>query len=194
MTQSFLVDAEDSVLVAIDVQDHFLQKLSSELRRQLLTRIQWLLRVAQWLQIPIVATAEDIDVLGSISGELAPFLPAETTIHNKMVFGLAEDLVILSTIEATGRKTAVLVGLETDVCVAHSALGLMARDYRVAVIADATRSAGEGHATGLERIRGAGGLILSVKSLFYEWLPTVSRVQQFEAANRDLQPPTGLVL
>ena len=54
----------------------------------------------------------------------------------------------------SGRKTAVLVGLETDVCVAHSALGLLGHGYQVAVVADATGSPGTAHGFGLERAAG----------------------------------------
>lgn len=43
---------------------------------------------------------------------------------------------ILAAIEATGASTAVLVGLETDVCVAHSALGLKEFGKRVVAVHD----------------------------------------------------------
>jgi len=96
-----------------------------------------------------------------------------------VVGGLAEDHEIISAVKAMGRKTAVLVGLETDVCIAHSAIGLIQRGYQVAVVADATASSDTGHAIGLERMRRAGVLVLSVKSLYYEWTRTVDRDKEF---------------
>jgi nicotinamidase-related amidase len=174
-----LVDVQDSILVAIDVQAAFLEKLSPEERRPLLDRICWLIRVARCLNVPIVATAEDIAELGSITPQVTHALPPRTPIHDKEIYGLAADPAILGAIECTGRKTAILVGLETDVCVAHSTIGLRQRGYKIAVIADATASPGAAHTLGLERIRGAGGLVLSTKGLFYEWLRTVERTKQF---------------
>jgi nicotinamidase-related amidase len=176
---STLVDVEDSVLVVIDVQAAFLEKLPPGERRPLLDRICWLIRVARCLEVPVVVTAEDISDLGTIDPEIARALPPGTPIHDKRVYGLAADPTILSDVERTGRRTAILVGLETDVCVAHSALGLGQRGYQVVVLADATASPGAAHVFGLARVRGAGALVLCTKSLFYEWLRTVERTRQF---------------
>ena len=79
----------------------------------------------------------------------------------------------------TGRTTAILVGFETDVCVAQSAIGLLGQGYRVVVVADATGSPGTGHGFGLERMRGAGVLLSSVKGVYYEWVRTVQRDRAF---------------
>jgi hypothetical protein len=79
--------------------------------------------------------------------------------------------------------------------VAHSALGLLARGYQVAVVADATGSPGMAHGLGLDRAAGAGALVTSVKSLFYEWIRTVERARQFRAASaRTLPIPDGVKL
>ncbi|MDH3692131.1 MAG: isochorismatase family protein [Gammaproteobacteria bacterium] len=194
MTPYPLIEVEDSVLIVIDVQEYFLKKFPPELRGPLRSRIRWLIGVANWLQIPIVVTAEDMDRLGSVDPEVAVMLPPKSSVHNKMTFGLPDDALILGEVARTGRKTAVLIGLETDVCVAHSAVGLVERDYRVVVIADATGSPGDAHTYGLERIRGAGGLILSVKGLLYEWLRTVDQSQRFRAECKELGVPDGTVL
>jgi nicotinamidase-related amidase len=112
-----------------------------------------------------------------------------------MVFGLAADPGITADIEATGRKTAVLVGLETDVCVTHSALGLLERGYRVVVLADATGSPGTAHNFGLQRMRAAGVILSSVKSIFYEWIRTVPAAQALEEeAGGEIEPPMGIIL
>ena len=60
---------------------------------------------------------------------------------------------ILEAVQNTNCKTAVLIGYETDVCITHSALGLLELGYQVAVVADATGSPGEAHQIGLSRIR-----------------------------------------
>ena len=176
-----LIDVQDSILVVIDVQTAFLEHLPLADRQPLLDRVCWLIRVAACLDVPLIVTAEDIAALGNIDPQVAQALPPGTPIYDKMVYGLAADPAILSAVEQTGRKTAILVGLETDVCVAHSAIGLQQCDFRVTIIADATASPGTGHAFGLERIQGAGALVLSTKSLFYEWLRTVERTNRFWA-------------
>ncbi len=173
MPRSSLIDADDSILVVIDVQASFLDKLPPDDARALNQRICWLVGVARWLHVPLVVTAEDIPSMGGVDQQLGRALPEGITIHNKLVFGLAADPAILGALEQTGRRTAILVGLETDVCVAQSALGLLGQGYQVAAVADATGSPGTAHAFGIERMRDAGVTIISVKGLFYEWVRTV---------------------
>lgn len=92
-----------------------------------------------------------------------------------MSFGLAAQKDIMKAIRRTGRQTAVLAGLETDVCIAHSAIGLLKLGYQVVVAPETTGSPGPAHEIGLERIRNAGGIILPLKSLYYEWVRTVKK-------------------
>ena len=181
MAHGRLIDPADSLLIAIDVQDAFLAKLAPEARQPLLDRARWLVGTARWCGIPVVATAEDIPALGGVCAAVADLLPPGATVHNKLVFGLADDPAILAAVAATGRRTAVLIGLETDVCIAHSALGLLDRGYRVAVAADATGSPGAAHAAGLDRLRDAGATLVSTKGLYYEWLRTVERANRCRA-------------
>jgi nicotinamidase-related amidase len=193
--QQALIDVDDSILIVIDVQSTFLAKLPPTESQVLNNRICWLLGVARWLGVPLVITAEDIPSEGSVDPQIARALPAETPVHNKLVFDLAADAAIMAAVEQTGRRTAVLVGLETDVCVAQSALGLLARGYQVAVVADATGAAGTAHGFGVERVRAAGALVTNVKSLFYEWLRTVERANEFQAECRQsLGAPAGVQL
>jgi nicotinamidase-related amidase len=176
-----LIDVDDSILVVIDVQARFLVKLPPDESRALNQRICWLIGVARWLRVPLVVTAEDIPDMGGVDPQIARALPEDTQVHNKLIFGLAGDPAILGALEQTGRRTAILVGLETDVCVAQSALGLLEQGYRVAAVADATGAPGTAHVFGLERMRDAGVIISSVKGLFYEWVRTVERAQRFHA-------------
>jgi nicotinamidase-related amidase len=113
---------------------------------------------------------------------------------DKSVFGLAEDEEILKTVVETGRRTAILVGLETDVCVAHSALGLLRRGFDVVVVADGTGSPALGHQIGLERVRRAGGLISSVKAVYYEWVRTVAGDRAFFDRGPEIDVPDSLTL
>jgi len=177
-----LTDVEDSVLVVVDVQRAFLDKLAPEEQAPLVNRISWIVRIAATLGVPIVVTAEDIVELGTTVSEVADGFPDGTEQHNKMIFGLAGDPVIVSAFEQHERQTAVIVGLETDVCVMQSALGLQQRGFRVVVLSDATASPGPCHAAGIARLRDAGVVISTVKGTFYEW------VRSLDFADRHLDP------
>ena len=190
-----LIDVDDSMLLVIDVQDHFLGKFSETDQATLKNRIGWVVAVAARLQVPVVAMAEDIPQLGSVSHSIAEKFPPGTPVFNKMIFGLAANSEIMAAVKDTGRSTAILVGLETDVCVAHSALGLMQQGYRVAVVSDATASPGNAHETGLVRMQRAGAVITGVKSLFYEWVRTVERCDTFmQEFEKEIGMPQGIVM
>ena len=192
MNPSSLIDVNDSLLLAIDIQSHFVKKESENEPNLLLQRMCWVIKVANWFGVPLIVTAEDIPHTGNVADEITEVLPLGTKIYNKMTFGLAAQPDILKAVQHTQRKTAVLIGYETDVCVAHSALGLLDLEYRVVVVADATGSPGDAHQIGIERISHAGGVILSAKSLYYEWVRTVERALEFEASG--IETPEGIRL
>ena len=168
-----LTDRDDSILIVVDVQRPFVDKLDEGIAGPLLNRIRWTIEMAVRLKIPVVVTAEDIESVGTTIPFIAKVLPEGTTEHDKMTFGLCGDPVILGEVESTGRGTAVLVGFETDVCVMQSALGLLQHGFRVVVLADATGSPGECHQAGISRMRDAGAVISTVKGTFYEWVRTL---------------------
>jgi nicotinamidase-related amidase len=192
MANSSLLDVTDCLLIVIDVQPSFVRKENKAENNILLGRICWVIQMANWLNVPLVVTAEDIPNTGNICEEVAQLLPQGIQIFNKMTFSLAAQNDILQAVRQTRRKSAVLIGYETDVCVAHSALDLMEMGYRVAVVADATGSPGEAHQTGLERIRSAGGIMVSTKSLYYEWVRTVEKARAFEGSG--IPTPEGMIL
>ncbi|HLO15415.1 MAG TPA: isochorismatase family protein [Anaerolineales bacterium] len=192
MPNSSLLNVSDSLLIVVDIQPSFVNKENKAENNLLLQRMCWVIKVANWLNVPLVVTAEDIPNTGNICEEVAQLLPPKTEIFNKLTFGLAAQADILQAVQATKRKTVVLIGYETDVCITHSALGLLDLGYVVAVVADATGSPGEAHQIGLERIRGAGGIILSAKSLYYEWIRTVEKSREYEQSG--IETPEGLIL
>ena len=185
-----LLDRGDSVLVVVDAQPGFLSSADSGV----VARIAWLVRVAAALDVPIVVTEEQPDRNGSTDRAIGDLLPAGTPVLDKAVFGLADVPAILAAVDGTGRRTAVLAGAETDVCVAHSALGLLDHQYRVVVVADATNSPGSTHEHGLRRITEAGGIVIHAKGVFYEWLRTVDAVTAFRQTHPELGDPPGFSL
>ncbi|MEI8298760.1 MAG: isochorismatase family protein [Pseudomonadota bacterium] len=175
-----LIGREHSCLMVIDVQQYFLDKLPLHDRGPLVQRIAWLMRVAHALSVPLIATAEDVERNGPLVPELATLLPAGTAAFNKMIFGLMAQDDLRAAVDASARDCFVLVGLETDVCIAQSALGLAASGRRAVVVGDACGSPPPHHAHGLRRLRDAQITVTSVKGIFYEWvrdLETLRRLQ-----------------
>jgi nicotinamidase-related amidase len=187
-----LIDDADSVLVVIDTQGGFLDKLETTQAATLEGRIAWLVRLALALDVPIVVTEEEPDRNGGTAASIDALVPADVTRHAKPAFGLAACPPIVADLERHGRGTAVLCGLETDVCVAQSALGLDDRGMRVVVVYDAVGAPGDAHDQGLARMRDSGIELVGLKGLAYEWLRTVERAWAIDALLPD--PPPGITL
>jgi len=82
-------------------------------------------------------------------------------------------------IERTGRKTAVLAGFETDVCVTHSAVGLSEAGYRVVVADAAVCSPAGAQAYGLARLRDLGVELVRSKGIYCDWVRTLEARSPF---------------
>ena len=188
-----LIERSNSVLVVIDVQDNFLNKLALHERSTLVSRIGWLMQVATVLAIPMIATAEDVSDEVDMCPSLKALLPSGQSIYNKLVFNLHGQDDIREALEQLGKRDVVLVGLETDVCIAHSAIELLDVGYRVCVIEDATGSPWPHHLAGLRRMEQAGVTITNTKGIYYEWIRDVPGTRDVETKIR-LDPPPGVTL
>jgi nicotinamidase-related amidase len=192
-----LVRQEDTVLVVVDAQPGFLGRASfserdSENARTALERMVWLVALAARLGIPVLVTEEAPDRNGSTHPRLVEQLRAGTPVLRKPTFGLAGTPEILAAVRASGRGTAVLVGCETDVCVAQSAIGLRDHGFACVVVADATFSPGEMHAHGLERLASDGVARNHAKGVTYEWLGSLEQARGVLADPALPRPPFHL--
>lgn len=189
-----LIAASDSVLCVIDAQPGFVDRLPEDDRTRLVSRIAWLCALASKLDVPIVATEEESEQNGATVEAIARRLPPGTPVLSKPIFGVAAVPEILAALESANRNTFVLTGLETDVCVSQSALGLIERGHRAAVVRDAVASPGESQHQGLERMRDAGAVVVGAKGLYYEWVRDVAGAAKMSRALADVEGPDDLLL
>lgn len=192
------LDPGDTCLLVIDMQESFYGPDRADVDRDRLDAVfataGWVVAVARELDVPTIVTEEDAATNGATTPVVADELHASATVLPKRAFAAPDNPEILAAIEAVPASTAVLVGLETDVCVAHSALRLQARGHRVVAVHDALYSPGRAHDNGLRRIQAAGIGILSAKELFYDWLPTLDDVRDFRRSHPTLSTPPGFSL
>jgi nicotinamidase-related amidase len=119
-----LLERDDTVLVVVDVQGGFLARAWFSVQDAVaaataLDRIVWLVALAARLGIPTVVTEEEPERNGPTDPRVVERLPVATPVLRKPTFGLAGTPEILAAVRETARGTAVVVGCETDVCVAH---------------------------------------------------------------------------
>ena len=120
------------------------------------------------LEIPFVVSEQNPARIGgtvdAIKEALGDFSPVE-----KMKFSAWPDAK--SPIEATHRKTVMLTGLESHICVSQTALDLIENGYTVFGIYDAISSRQNwNRGIGWERMKGVGMIPSSTESAIYELL------------------------
>jgi nicotinamidase-related amidase len=193
-----LIRREDSALLVIDTQEGFYGEERADVDRAafelVVARVAWIAGLARVLDVPVVVTEEDPATNGPTAASVLARLPASAGVHVKPVFAAGDNPPIRAALDATGRHTVVTVGLETDVCVAHSAISLIERGYHVAAVTDALFSPGAAHLHGLERLRAEGVQLLSAKELFYDWARTLADVRALVRAYPELESPPGFSL
>jgi nicotinamidase-related amidase len=192
-----LLAVEDSILVVVDAQPGFYGDDPAGVPEPLagsLARAAWVAAVAAALDVPTVVTEEDPARSGPTDRRILAVLPSGATAFTKDVFGAADQEDILAAVAMTGRRTVVLVGLETDVCIAQTALGLLDRGHRVAVVEDAVYSPGFTHQAGIRRMVDSGAELVHAKGLYYEWVRTLDAARGFERDHPELADPPGFRL
>jgi len=180
------LDPRRSVLVIIDVQP-LLSKTIFEMDR-VLARTVFLAKIAKILDIPILATEQNPNRMGSTLPELAS-LAVSPLPFAKMSFSALGCTEFASALSACNRDQVVLTGLETHICVSQTAHGLLNQGLEVVVCPDAVSSRSlEAHKLGMERIRDAGAVPAHTESVAYEWLGTAEhpRFKEFLAIVKEL--------
>ena len=191
-----LIDRSDSLLVVVDVQPGFTRRPprtddERAVAAATLERAIWLAGIAARLDIPAVVTEEGPDRNSPTEPRLLERLAPTTPVLVKHTFGLAGSPDIVAAIRALDRTTAVLVGFETDVCVAQSAIGLRELGFRSVVVEDAAYTTGEAEQRrGLVRLAEAGVERNHCKGVFYEWLREVEpALETLRADEAEHGPP-----
>jgi isochorismate hydrolase len=176
------VIAEFCAGAIIDVQDFFLAQLDGdEARARMETNIVNLARLLGYFRIPILATLER-PVRGK--GPLPPALAAELAdakLFEKDFFDLTKEKRIRDHLARLKKKQMIVAGCETDVCVLQSCLGLIDLGYDVFVIEDLIFSSARDVVAAIARLRDAGAVLLTYKTLYYELIQAVGGSRHADA-------------
>lgn len=164
-----LLRAEDTLLVVVDMQEPFLRQIWE--RERVVANVTRLIQAARTLHVPIVPTLQNAQKLGGLLPEVAKQLPPQCVPFDKLCFSCLGDEAFTSEILRSGRKQALLCGVEAHVCIHQTAHDLLAQGFQVHVAADAVSSRTQQNAkTGLRRMESAGVLISSTEMAIFELL------------------------
>jgi len=188
-----LIDPADSILLVIDLQEGFLQKLTAPRREAIIDHCRFVVEVAARLSVPVFATVEDPAKNGMTTERVRACFEPDLAERDKRFFGLCSQMDLRDAILAQPKRTAVLIGMDTDVCVLQSAVGLRAAGFRTVIVSDATEAPGPARDQGLSRAAALGVEIVATRGLYYEWVRSLDR-WAFAQAPPYIAPPGGTVL
>jgi nicotinamidase-related amidase len=163
-----VLSCETTQVIVIDVQEKLFRVMHE--RDALLRQMVQMLQGVRELGLPIIWAEQYPQGMGATLPPIAEFLTGLSPIA-KRTFSCCAHPPLLEAILATGRKQALLMGIETHVCVYQTARDLLTRGIEVEVVADCAASRSpRNHEIGLNRVQQAGGRVTSVEMALFELL------------------------
>lgn len=168
MTVSRRIEAPRSGLLIVDVQARLAPAIAGH--EPAIRRIALLLDAAERLGVPVLASEQNPEGLGPTVPALAERLPAAARV-SKTHFSCLREPGFAARWQALGRRQAVVCGMEAHVCVAQTALDLVAHGVETFVVVDAVGSRrDENRLAALHRLGLAGVVPVPAESVVFEWL------------------------
>lgn len=172
-----LMDPKDCIVLLLDHQTGLFQTVKDVPVRDLRVNTVVLAKVAAQAKVPIVMTAsEPAGPNGPLMPELAEAATNATYVARKGEISAWDNEDFRKVVKASGRKTLIMAGVWTSVCVAFPALQAKADGYNVYFVMDASGDMSEmaSQAT-LHRMTQAGVVPISANAVLCEFQRTWAR-------------------
>lgn len=140
------------------------------------------LTLAGRLGMPVITSEQYPKGLGHTIEPLAALLDGPA--HPKTMFSAMADEAIAAAVRATGRRSWIVLGMETHICVFQTVRGLVDAGFDVHVPRDAVVSRSKGNwRNGLQLIGAAGGLVTNTEAALFDLLGE-ARGEHFKLVSR----------
>ena len=163
-----LLTIQKSCLLMIDVQEKLTPLVLNH--ESLVKNCQWLMRLANELEVPIHLSEQYPKGLGKT---VEPLLSeaSKAVYSDKMFFSCASDTEFLKKLNDSACHDIIIAGIETHVCVMQTALELTMLGKNIFVVVDAVSARHDiDHRYGLKRMKAAGVTLVTREMVFFEWL------------------------
>ena len=189
MTKARRIVAERCCGALIDVQRFFLFQLDKRLRAKIETNTKNFVRLLDHFGIPMVVTLEiPVERKGTLPQEIGRHMGDHTKIFEKNFFDLSREKKVRDHLLRLKKKQVLVAGCETDVCILQSCLGLLNLGYEVFVVEELLFSSARNVQSATERMKAAGAVFLTYKTLYYELLESVDGSRHTAKALAALEP------
>nr|WP_067291431.1 isochorismatase family protein [Marinobacterium profundum] len=134
-----VIDPDDAVMLLIDHQSGLFQTVGDMPMPELRARAAALAKMASLAKLPVITTAS---VPQGPNGPLIPEIhenaPHAQYIARKGEINAWDNADFVAAVKATNRKTLIIAGTITSVCMAFPAISAVAEGYRVFAVVDAS--------------------------------------------------------
>src|SRR5208282_5390792 len=134
---NYFPDKNESVLLIVDIQERL--AVTMEMRDAVINNCLHLIELAKLQNIPILLTEQYPKGLGQTVSEIRDALSVYQPVE-KLAFSCCGEPAFMKTLKALNRKTVILVGMETHVCILQTCVNLLDQGYNVHLVRDAVCS------------------------------------------------------
>lgn len=179
-----LLDPADTVMLFLDHQSGLFQTVKDISVAELRTNTIVLAKLATLLKIPVITTASEPNgPNGPLMPEIHQFAPHAVYVPRKGEVNAWENEDFVKAVRATGKKTLIMSGVWTSVCVMFPALDAKAEGFKVYAVIDASGDPSEMVSrTTLARFIQAGVIPTSSNAVLSEVHRTWNRPEAAELA------------
>jgi len=179
-----LLDPTDTAFLLLDHQSGLFQNVKDISVAELRANTTALAKLATLCQIPVITTASVPDgPNGPLMPEIQEAAPHAVYVPRKGEVNAWDNALFVKTVRETGRKTLVMAGVWTNVCVMFPALDAKAAGFKVYAVMDASGDPSEfASRTTLTRLTQAGVIPTSANAVICEVHRTWNRPDAAELA------------
>ncbi|MFZ1210921.1 MAG: isochorismatase family protein [Pseudolabrys sp.] len=179
-----LIDPSDTVILLLDHQTGLFQTVKDISVADLRVNTVVLAKLATLLKIPVITTASEPNgPNGPLMPEIHQFAPHATYVPRKGEVNAWDNEDFVKTVRATDRKTLIMAGVWTSVCVMFPALDAEAAGFKVYAVIDASGDPSElTSRTTLARFAQGGVIPTSTNAVLSELHRTWNRPEAGELA------------
>jgi nicotinamidase-related amidase len=164
----FVLNKEDTILLIVDIQDKLAAVMKE--RDSVVRNNIHLIELAKMINMPVMVTEQYPKGLGLTVTEIREALPLYRPIE-KLTFDCCRQPAFLTDLKEHGRRTVILTGMETHICVLQTCIGLLRSGINVHVARDAMCSrTKENWKTGFEFMRDAGAVVTGTETVLFQLL------------------------
>lgn len=179
-----LLDPSDTVLLLLDHQSGLFQTVKDVPVADLRRNVEVLAKLATLMNIPVITTASEPNgPNGPLMPEIHEAAPHAKYVGRKGEVNAWDNADFVAAVKATGRKTLIMAGVWTSVCVMFPALDAKAAGYEVYAVMDASGDPSDlASRTSLARFVQGGVIPTSTNAVISEVHRTWNRPEAAELA------------